>query len=418
LTLVGVFQLSLAIFVIAVLYLSQRFWFRSLWNLSERFHSQSAKKLVRGAAVAGLLLLVFSFLDRTMGPGWLVHNVGARFLFAITQLWVLSSMLAYLFYVVVRTAEWIWSRAARLFHRAPAPPLANEDRRAFFRYGARFAAAVPLVAAVYGYTAERFRYQVRRVDIPIANLPPQLDGFQITQVSDIHIGDFMPRNEVRRAIDMANQLGGHVVFVTGDLITGRHDPLRECVEEVARLRAPLGVWGCNGNHEIYADAEDEAQHLYAQHGMKLLRKERAELEWRGAKLNLIGVDYQRDHMVRGPKPPMLAGIEPLIHRDMPNILLSHNPNSFYKAAQLGVELSLAGHTHGGQVNVEILDEDVNPSRFITKFIAGLYQLPFRGDVASNGKQASLYVNRGLGTIGLPARFGVDPEISLLTLRQA
>ena len=403
--------------IIALLYLSQRFWFRSLWNLSDRFRSQTLKRLVRGAAVAGLVLLVLSFFDRMLGRGWLVHNPVASFLFSIAQLWVLSSMLAYLFYMVVRVAEWIWSAATRVLH-APKTRVPTEDRRAFFRYSARFAAAMPLVAAVYGYTAERFDYQVRRVEIPIANLPPEFDGFHITQISDIHMGDFMPRYEVSRAVDIANQLGGNVVFVTGDLITGPHDPLLECVEEIARLRAPLGVWGCNGNHEIYADAEDEAEALYAQHGMKLLRQSRAELEWRGAKLNLIGVDYQRDHMVRGPKPPMLAGIESLVRRDMPNILLSHNPNSFYKAAESGIELSLAGHTHGGQVNVEILDQDVNPSRFITRFIAGLYQLPLYGAAASNGQQACLYVNRGLGTIGLPARFGVDPEITLLTLRRA
>ena len=255
---------------------------------------------------------------------------------------------------------------------------------------------------------------MRRVDIPVANLPPALDGFTIAQLSDIHIGDFMPRAEVRRAVDMANTLKADVAMVTGDFITGRNDPLADCIAELSRLRAPLGVWGCNGNHEIYADAEEAAQRLFALHGMKLLRQEGATLEWRSAKLNLIGVDYQRDHMVPGPKPPMLASIEVLVRRDMPNILLSHNPNSFFKAAELGVELSLAGHTHGGQVNVEILDTDVNPARFVTKFIAGLYQLP----MATAGAPAQLYVNRGIGTIGIPARLGVDPEISLLTLHRA
>ncbi|HEY1264162.1 MAG TPA: hypothetical protein VGF06_11615, partial [Terriglobales bacterium] len=177
--------------------------------------------------------------------------------------------------------------------------------------------------------------------------------------------------------------------------------------------APLGIWGCNGNHEIYAEAEDKAQALFQQHGMKLLRQERAELEWRGRKLNLIGVDYQRDHMTRGPRGPMLQGIEPLISREYPNILLSHNPNSFHRAAELGIELSLAGHTHGGQVKVEIVDHSVSPAQLITDFVAGLYHLPMK-----DGKQAALYVNRGLGTFGMPVRIGVPPEITLLTLRRA
>ena len=139
-------------------------------------------------------------------------------------------------------------------------------------------------------------------------------------------------------------------------------------------------------------------------------------------VQLIGVDYQRDHMVSGERPgPMLAEIEHLIRRDMPNILLSHNPNSFRRAAELGIELSLAGHTHGGQVKFEIVDHSVNPARLITPFVAGLYHLPMANGhaPATNGSQkAALYVNRGLGTIGFPVRLGVPPEITLLTLRGA
>src|SRR5947208_1635774 len=120
-----------------------------------------------------------------------------------------------------------------------------------------------------------------------------------------------------------------------------------------------------------------------------------------AQLNLIGVDYQRDHMTRGPRGPMLQNSEHLVSRDMPNILLSHNPNSFHRAADLGVELSLAGHTHGGQVKVEIVDHSINPARLITDFVAGLYHLPMGNGSSTNGngKKAFLYVNRGLGTFG-------------------
>jgi len=148
--------------------------------------------------------------------------------------------------------------------------------------------------------------------------------------------------------------------------------------------------------------------------MKLLRQENVELHLRGKKLNLIGVDYQRDHMTRGRGGRMLQGIEPLISREHLNILLSHNPNSFHRAAEMGIELSLAGHTHGGQVKVEIVDHSFSPARLITDFVAGLYHLP----MGENGKNAALYVNRGLGTFGVPLRIGVLPEITLLTLRTA
>jgi len=123
---------------------------------------------------------------------------------------------------------------------------------------------------------------------------------------------------------------------------------------------------------------------------------------------------------------------------MPNILMSHNPNSFNRAAELGIELTLSGHTHGGQIQVEILDHRLSPARFITDYVAGLYQRPMfapaPNDRAASASAfdknreslfpnrstalASIYVNRGLGTVGAPVRLGVPPEITLLTLRRA
>ncbi len=249
----------------------------------------------------------------------------------------------------------------------------------------------------------------------------------------------MSTKQVRRAVDMANELGADLAVVTGDLITGSDDSIADCVEEVRRLHAPLGTWGCNGNHEIYAHAEDEAGYLYAQAGMKLLRQENAQIIFKGASFNLIGVDYQRERTSRGQRQQTLAGVEPLVRRDMPNILLSHNPNTFNRAAELGIELSLAGHTHGGQIQVEILDHRLSPARFITDYIAGLYQRPLfasapnqRADSnasvtrafspslfnSTSGPMAHIYVNRGLGTVGAPVRLGVPPEISLIVLRAA
>jgi predicted MPP superfamily phosphohydrolase len=292
---------------------------------------------------------------------------------------------------------------------------------------------------MYGFAAERLNYQVRRIEIPIPNLPSTLDGMQIVQISDIHLSGYMSRTQVRRAVDMANDLGADLAVVTGDLITGMGDPIADCVDEIRHLRAPLGIWGCNGNHEIYAHAEDEAGYLYAQAGMHLLRQQNAQITFKGAQFNLIGVDYQRERTSRGQRQVTLVQVEPLVRRDMPNILLSHNPNSFNRAAELGIELSLAGHTHGGQIQVEILDHRLSPARFITDYIAGLYQRPLFAPAPNeralatasaprkfspslfppqSAAMAHIYVNRGLGTVGAPVRLGVPPEISLIVLRCA
>src|SRR5258706_12236101 len=101
----------------------------------------------------------------------------------------------------------------------------------------------------------------------------------------------MSRTDVRRAVDMANDLGADLAVVTGDFITGASDPIADCIEEIRNLRAPLGVFGCNGNHEIYARAEDSAERLFAQAGMKLLRHENFQLPFRGAQFILLNVDY-------------------------------------------------------------------------------------------------------------------------------
>ncbi len=363
-------------------------------------------------------------------------NLG-KTLATVARLWLVASFFGFLAVESVGAIEWVTNVAARLLpHSGAVADGVSPSRRAFFQYAAVLAGGFPFLAATYGFAAGRLRYTIERVDVPVANLPPELDGLRIAQLSDIHIGDYMPPLEIARAVDMANSLQPDISFVTGDFISGVGDPLDACIDELSRLRAPLGVWGCNVNHEIYAGVEDDAERLFREKEMRLLRAQSAVVEHNGARFNLLGVDYQRDHMTSGePTGPMLQEIEPLIRRDMPNFLLSHNPNSFPRAAELGIELSLAGHTHGGQIKFEIVDHSVNPARLITPFVAGLYRLPIpipipiptnghAGAAPGNGLQkaglqkAALYVNRGLGTFGFPVRLGVPPEITLLTLRRA
>ena len=426
-------------------FLSQRYWFARVWRFAGRIQKSQWRKGIRGALVA---LVVAVALLAIWGVARNVLGEVSRGTWwtAFFGLWLSSSIFSYVFIKIVAGAEWTWRRlrgwgspTPKVLAQVPVPASdavygerIDHSRRYFFQAAGLIAGAVPFVSASYGFVAERFRFSMREVQIPIANLPAALDGLRITQISDLHAGSYMPVSQVRRAIGMANDLKGDLAVVTGDFITGRYDPLEDCITEVARLRAPLGVWGCNGNHEIYARAEQKSAELFERFGMKLLRMENAELHWNGSSFNLIGVDYQRQRDAEGARLPMLAGVEPLVRRDVPNILLSHNPNSFPMAAELGIELSLAGHTHGGQVRVEILDYRWSPAEFLTPYVAGMYQRPLfassgLGDrelsvshAASNLQPpiSSIYVKRGLGTIGAPVRLGVPPEITLITLRRA
>jgi predicted MPP superfamily phosphohydrolase len=198
----------------------------------------------------------------------------------------------------------------------------------------------------------------------------------IVHLSDLHIGDFMPRAAIRRAVDLANAARPNLAVLTGDLITGARDPLGDCIAELCRLRAPLGVCGCHGNHQHWAAVEARAQALFERSAMQVLRQQRAELSWRGGAINLIGVDDQRERARQGEPSSMLRGIESLVRKDIPNILLSHNPDTFPRAAALGIELGLAGHTHGGQLCFALGDRQWSPACLVTPFVLSLYRLPF------------------------------------------
>ena len=404
------------------------------WSWLDSFSNANWRFGLHAGLIALAAALVATLLDPLLGNGISRLSLGGfnfdslnlgKTLVTFGRLWLVASVFAFVAVKSVGAIEWITNGLARLRPGAVAGEF-NPSRRTFFQYAAVLAGGFPFLAATYGFAAERLRYTIERVDVPVANLPPELDGLRIAQLSDIHIGDYMPPHEIARAVDMANDLQPDISFVTGDFVSSVGDPLDVCITELSRLRAPLGVWGCNGNHEIYAGVEEDAERLFREKGMRLLRAQSAVVEHNGARFNLLGVDYQRDHMTSGEDAgpqSMLREIEPLVRRDMANILLSHNPNSFRRAAELGIELSLAGHTHGGQVKVEIVDHNVSPARLMTPFVAGLYHLPMNGHggtaTGSSGLQkAALYVNRGLGTIGFPVRLGVPPEITLLTLRRA
>jgi predicted MPP superfamily phosphohydrolase len=181
------------------------------------------------------------------------------------------------------------------------------------------------------------------------------------------------------------------------------------VEALSGLKAPFGVFGCLGNHEIYTETEDSITRLFAAGGTRILRGDRAAINAGGSVLNLIGVDYEsRRGRVEAPGHSVreyLPGIEQLLLPDTVNILLSHNPNTFDRAAELGIDLSLGGHTHGGQLTLEFIHPSLSPSRLITPYVRGLFQ---KGE-------SQLYVNRGIGTVDYPSRFGSRPEITLFEL---
>lgn len=278
---------------------------------------------------------------------------------------------------------------------------ADPTRRRLLSAAGNAVLAAPAVVLGYGAFVERTNFHTREIDVRIPNLPPDLEGLRIVQVSDIHLSPFLSERQFARVIDSANELRPHLAAITGDLITDPGDPVEAAVRQLARLKTDAGVFGCMGNHDSYAGVTRYIERTAAHYGMRFLRGASHALQFGAATLNFAGQDYER----KSRKPNYLAGAERLVQPGAVNILLQHNPDVFPVAARQGYNLLLAGHTHGGQVTVEILDRAISPAFFFTPYVYGLYRI---GD-------AFAYVTRGIGTIGIPARLGAPPELSLLRL---
>jgi hypothetical protein len=263
------------------------------------------------------------------------------------------------------------------------------------------------VAGAYGLLYGRLNLETTAQTIILPRLPRAFEGFRICQLSDIHIGPFMPAEEIRKYVAIANAQKAEMVVLTGDFVTFDPNTQQAVVEALSGLRAPFGVYGSLGNHDAWAVVEDSITELFSQTGVRILRGANVAISTNGEAFNLIGVDFQSPRRF-GPSPPvphLLANIEGLIDRDRVNILLSHNPDTFDRAAELGIDLSLAGHTHGGQAALEFISPEIAPSRLVTPYVAGWFSKP--------GGQ--LYVNRGIGTIFIPIRIGAPPEITVYRL---
>jgi hypothetical protein len=219
----------------------------------------------------------------------------------------------------------------------------------------------------------------------------------------------MSEDEIRKYVRIANELRPDLVVLTGDFVTWDASTAPVVVNALSALKAPLGVFGSLGNHDAWAGAEDLLAELFGQAGIRILRQERAAITSGKESLNLMGLDFtnSRSMSVGGwhLSSRKLEGVESLMAPETANILLSHNPDSFDRAAALGIDLSLAGHTHGGQLALEFISPEIAPSRLVTPYVAGLFQ--------RLGGQ--LYVNRGIGTIAAPMRVGAPPEITVFEL---
>lgn len=396
---------------------SQIFWIRAVRSWGKRIITNRPLRVTLGVSLLVLYtyLFFYNFVLFRREPSPTHMTLASALLQAPFDWWAISSLAGFgvvaLFWLgdrLVNLIRWAYKKSAPA-HVLPFEILQSAGRRRFLERTAMVAGATPFVAAAYGLTIERLHIETTHKKIRLARLPRAFDGFRVAQVSDLHIGPFMSAEEIGRVVRMTNDLKPDLILLTGDYVTWDPTTQDDVVEVLAGLHAPFGVAGCLGNHELWTGCEASIARLFAARNIPILRKQHLAVTTNGDAINLIGVDYQSIRR-GGPRPEgvvrqYLDGVEELMMPDTANILLSHNPNTFDRAAELGIDLSLAGHTHGGQVTLEFINKNLSPSRLITDYTRGWFE--------KTGSQ--LYVNRGIGTIGVPIRFDSPPEITVFEL---
>jgi uncharacterized protein len=271
---------------------------------------------------------------------------------------------------------------------------ASWTRRQFLLGSAAAAAsaAVPVPAL-----AGDVRSESREIVLP--DLDPAHDGLRVAQLSDLHVGGLTPPERVRAAIAAANAFHPDLVVLTGDYLTKDPGAVSLMREQLGGLEAP--AVGTLGNHDRWVDPAGAGAALESL-GYGFLENANTTLTLRGAPFTVIGIDdlwtYSADP-VRAMKGARAQGSR---------LYLAHVPKTADLLANWGKPmLVLSGHTHGGQVNIPVLTPAI---RWIIRepYIDGLYRI----------HKVQLYVNRGIGDVGLGMRLNAPPEVSLLTLRSA
>jgi predicted MPP superfamily phosphohydrolase len=292
---------------------------------------------------------------------------------------------------------------ARLARRPTPPPLPAMSRRAFLaRVTGGAAVTVAGASVARGVLEARGEHEVVDVEVTLGKLPRALDGFTIVQLSDLHTGLTIDRAFVQRVVDRANELAPDLIALTGDLIDGPVDDLRDDVAPLGQLRAKHGVFAVTGNHEYYAGVDEWIAEL-SRLGVRYLRNERVTIGARSAAFDLAGVDDHHADEYPGhgeDLPAATAGRDPT--RAL--VLLAHQPRQVRRAARHGVDLQLSGHTHGGQIW---------PWHYIVRIQQGGL---LAGRYDHRGTQ--LYVTRGCGYWGPPVRLAAPLEITRVILRAA
>lgn len=317
-----------------------------------------------------------------------------------------------------RAVKWIWVQVTDSFSSTPSSSTNAISRSRFLSRAAILAAGVPFLALLNGMARNAYNYTIKRVKLPIDNLPSDFEGFKIVQISDIHTGSFLHKEPLLRAINMVNDENADAVFFTGDLVNNLAAEAQDYVPIFGQIKAKHGVFSITGNHDYgdYSHWDNPAdkranfellKDTHRRMNWQLLLNEHRIIEKNGQKLAILGVENWSAH----PRFKKYGNLQKA-YVDCPTdcaakLLLSHDPSHWRAEVlpQSDIHAVFSGHTHGFQFGINLPFFKWSPIGYAYKEWIGLYE--------ENGR--FLYVNPGFGYVGYPGRVGFLPELTVFEL---
>ncbi|MCH7618809.1 MAG: metallophosphoesterase [Candidatus Marinimicrobia bacterium] len=395
-----------ALFVMSMLGMQWSLYKRSLTFMAELgMNSQLERRMIGVTRFFFLYLVSAGLISVILGFDSSGSAIIKYMIFYPLIIWLISSFVTFLFIMIKEITVSIIAVSRKYIPYFPKIKVRREinfaDRRKFLQSGSLVSlgiAAAPVTTFGYGAIAAKLTPELNEVNIDIHGLPDALQGLKIAQVSDLHTNQFIGESEVERVTGLVMRENPDIIIITGDFVSNSQKYIPICTSGLRGLSAPGGVFGCLGNHDYYTGAA-EVRNQMESIGVNILVNSSAVVEVKGEKITIAGID---DLWVG--KPDLDSTLRDA-DKELPLILMSHNPDIFPLSAKYDVDLTLSGHTHGGQVGLKFLGNNYSFVHLVTPFVSGEFKIG----------SSKLYVNRGIGTVGPPIRLNSTPEITLFSL---
>lgn len=369
------------------------------------------------------VLTVFSLMAFPFVPALQQSKLFRNYVFAILAGLFIAKLIATTIFLVDDIRRTGWWAISKVYKSTGGQMLGDGQmvsRSVFLSWIGLGLGSTLFGTMVFGFR-NKYKYQVKKMQLSFVNLPKAFDGLKLVQISDVHSGSLQDISAVNRGIDLILQQNPDIIFFTGDLVNDRATEMEPLKASFARLKAPLGVYSTLGNHD-YGDyvqwpstAAKQSNlaaliNLHKEMGWDILMNENRIIEKAGEKIAVLGIENwgaKGRFPKYGKMEDAIKGTEQVPFK----LLLSHDPSHWdaqVKTSYSDIDMMFAGHTHGMQFGLENPYFKWSPVQWMYKQWAGLYE---------DGNQ-KLYVNRGFGFIGYPGRVGIMPEITVIEFSKA